>query len=314
MRAKEFYTEDAKIKSMVLRSLGKMPDDSPIFNDVYKQIINKPLGGRMERYIQNRGDADAIKAVKWLVTAIPTVGNAQEVKAFIGQFADPQFDPINTEALCPNKGMLQPASLESIVTDPFAKKLFAKIFAEFGGKVDAGPGEAALAILSPNITYGSPGDIVVNGKKVEVKAARGAKGQAGRIWDTPINQKPMLQILAKIGMTGFNVLDGEQPFPEPSLEKAFITTACTEWFGKPIPAIIKAFGKPGFKNIWQATMFDVYKEHGRWEGCLALGNKTYQYVVNGAEFAVAMKKSQQGALCRASAKQARELAPQILIM
>jgi hypothetical protein len=314
MRAQEFFTEDAKIKSIVIRSLGKMPDDSPIFNDVYKQIVNKPLGGRMERYIQNRGDADAIKAVKWLVTAIPTLGTVEEVKTFMEQFADPQFDPIDTEELCPDQGMTQPKSLESIVKDPFAKKLFAKIFAEFGGKVDAGPGEAALAILSPNITYGSPGDIVVNSKKVEVKAARGPRGQAGRIWDTPVNQKPMLQILAQIGMSGFNVLDGEQPFPEASLAKIFITTACTEWFGKPISNIIKSFGKVGFKNIWQAEVFDTYKEHGGWNGCLALGNKTYQYIVSGTQFAQSMKKSQQGSLCRASAKQSRELAPQILIM
>ena len=57
---------------MVVRSLSKMPDDDPIFNDVYKRIVNQPLGNRLERYIQNRGDQDALRAVKWLATAIPT--------------------------------------------------------------------------------------------------------------------------------------------------------------------------------------------------------------------------------------------------
>lgn len=312
MRANEFLTEDPRIKSMVIRSLGKMPDDSPIFNDVYKQIVNKPLGNRLERYIQNRGDADAIRAVKWLVNAIPTVGNAQEVKEFIGKFVDPKFDPINVEALAPDRAMTGPANLASIVVDPFAKKLFDKIFQEFSGKVDAGPGEAALAILSPNITYGSPGDIVINGKKVEVKASRGS-GKAGRIWDMPINQKPMLDILAKIQMTNFNVLDGEQPFPEPTLAKPFITAACEAWFGQPMGPIIKSFGRPGFKNLWQASVFTTYKDHGNWDGLLALGVKTYQYINDGVEFAMYMKKANQGALCRANAKQSRELAPQVFI-
>jgi hypothetical protein len=312
MRANEFLVEDPKIKSMVLRSLGKMPDDSPIFNDVYKQIVNKPLGNRLETYIRNRGDADAIRAVKWLVNAIPTVGNAQEVKEFISKFADPAFDPIDVEALAPEKAMSSPANLASIVIDPFAKGLFDKIFQEFGGKVDAGPGEAALAILSPNITYGSPGDIVINGKKVEVKASRGS-GKAGRIWDMPINQKPMLEILAKIQMSNFNVLDGEQPFPEPTLAKPFITAACEAWFGDPIAPIIKSFGQSGFKNIWQSYVFEVYKSHGKWDGLLALGVKTFQYINNGTEFAMYMKKANQGSICRANAKQSRELAPQVFI-
>jgi len=312
MRANEFLTEDPKIKSMVVRSLNKMPDDDPIFNDVYKRIVNEPLGNRLEKYIKNRGDADAIKAVKWLVTSIPTLGSAPEVKEFIGKFVDPQFDPINTEALAPEQGMGGPATLDSIVVDPFAKKLFNKIFQEFSGKGDAGPGEAALAILSPNVTYGSPGDIVINGKKVEVKASRGS-GKAGRIWDMPLNQKPMLQILAKMNMSAFSVLDGEQPFPEPTLAKPFIEAACECWFGGPIPAIVKSFGRPGFRNLWQATVFDVYKEHGQWDGLLALGVKTYQYIITGQEFANNMKKANQGTICRANAKQSRELAPQVFI-
>lgn len=312
MRANEFLVEDPRIKSMVVRSLSKMPDDDPIFNDVYKRIVNQPLGNRLERYIQNRGDQDALRAVKWLVTAIPTLGTAPEVKEFIGKFVDPKFDPINTEALAPEQGMSGPASLESIVEDPFAKKLFNKIFQEFAGKGDAGPGEAALAILSPNITYGSPGDIVINGKKVEVKASRGS-GKAGRIWDMPLNQKPMLEILAQLKMSAFSVLDGEQPFPEPTLAKPFITAACEAWFGQPLSPVIKAFGRPGFKNIWQATVFTVYKEHGKWDGLLALGVKTYQYINDGVEFATNMKKANHGTICRANAKQSRELAPQVFI-
>ena len=85
MRAFEIITEDAKTKSMVMRSLNKLPDDAPIFQNVYKQIIGEPLGNRLGNYINTRGDQDAINAAKWLVAAIPTLGNAQEVKDFIPQ-------------------------------------------------------------------------------------------------------------------------------------------------------------------------------------------------------------------------------------
>lgn len=313
MRAFEIIAEDAATKRMVLKTLGKLPDENPIFPQVYKQIVGEPLGNRLSNYINNRGDQDAIKAAKWLVSAIPTLGDAKEVKEFIGKFSNPEWDPINSKALIPSGGMSQPAEILSIVQDPFAKKLFEKIFHEFQGKGDAGPGEAALAILSPNITYGSPGDISVFGTKVEVKASRSAKGSAGRIWDMPVNQKPMLDVLAKINVAAFSVLDGEKPFPDPKLAPAFIKAACQGWFGKSIPAIEKSFGKPGFAAAWQAQVFDTYKEHGGWSGVLALGLNTYQYVETGQQFAANMKKANHGSIVRASEKQPRALAPQIFI-
>jgi hypothetical protein len=313
MRAFEIITEDERLKRTVIRSLSKLPDDATIFPQVYKQIIGEPLGNRLSNYINARQDQDAIKASKWLVQAIPTLGNATEVKEFISKFADSKFDPIDTKKLIPSGGMDSPAELMSIVRDPFAKKLFEKIFHEFSGKSDAGPGEAALAILSPNITYASPGDISVNGAKIEVKASRSASGKAGRIWDTPINQKPMLEIIKQINLTSFSVLAGEQPFPDPSLSKNFIKTACEAWFGKSIPEIENSFGKSGFRDIWQKYVFDTYKTESGWTGMLALGLTSYQYVETGDQFANNMKKSSHGMICKAGEKQTRGLAPQVFI-
>jgi len=312
MRSFEFLYENPQLKRQVVRTLTKLPDENPIFQDVYKKIVGTPLANRIDAYINNRQDQDAIRAMKWLVNAIPTVGNAAEVKEFLSKFKDPNYDFVNTKALAPANGMSSPGDIGALVNDPFAKKLFDKIFQEFSGKGDAGPGEAALAILSPNITYGSPGDIVVNGRKIEVKASRGS-GKAGRIWDSPIDQKPMIAILKPLGISNFSVLDGTQPFPEPSLSKQFIQTACILWFGAKVPAIEKTFGTAAFKEAWQSRVFDTYKSEGGWEGMLALGVKTYQYIINGQEFATSMKKSNQGTLCRPAAKQSRELAPQVFI-
>jgi hypothetical protein len=313
MRAFEIITEDAQTKRMVIKTLSKMSDDASIFPQVYKQIVGEPLGNRITNYINSRGDQDAIKAAKWLVQAIPTLGDAKEVKEFIGKFSNPEFDPINTKALIPSGGMQQPAEVLSVVTDGFAKKLFEKIFQEFSGKTDAGPGEAAFAILSPNITYTSPGDISVNGVKVEVKASRKPKGDAGRVWDMPVNQRPAIEVLKSLNLASFTVLDGEQPFPEPELAEQFITSVCDGWFGKVYPDIVKSFGKPGFKDIWQTHVFDAYKEHGGWSGVLAVGLTTFQYVETGEQFAKFMKKSKQGSLINAAEKQSRGLAPQISI-
>jgi hypothetical protein len=316
MRAYEFLIEDPQLKSQVIRSLNKMPDENPIFQDVYKKIVGTPLANRVDAYINNRQDQDAIKAMKWLVSAIPTVGNSKEVKEFLSKFKDPEFDFIKTKALIPSSGMTAPASIEALVTDPFAKKLFDKIFQEYSGKGDAGPGEAALAILSPNITYSSPGDISVHGVKVEVKASK-ASGRAGRIWDMPVNQKPMIQLLADHGnQTGkFSVLDGttNQSFQDPAIASQFINVACQSWFGGSVPKIEKTFGTSAFKDAWQSHMFDVYKEHGNWTGMLALGVTTYQYIVSGEEFAKNMKKSFQGYICNAAEKQSRALAPQVFV-
>jgi hypothetical protein len=312
MRAFELLNENPQLKRQVVKTLSKLPDENPIFQDVYKKIVGTPLASRIDAYINNRKDRDAIAAMKWLVNAIPTVGNAAEVKEFLSKFKDPEYDFVNTKALVPPSGMSGPSDIGALVADPFAKKLFDKIFQEFSGKGDAGPGEAALAILSPNITYGAPGDIVVNGRKVEVKASRGS-GKAGRIWDMPIDQKPMIAILGPLGISNFSVLDGTQPFPAPDLSKKFIRAACIGWFGGSVPTIEKAFGTAAFKEVWQAHVFDTYKSHGQWEGMLALGVKTYQYIISGQEFATTMKKSNQGTICRPAAKQSRELAPQVFI-
>lgn len=317
MRFREFLKEDPQTKTRVIRGLNKLPDDNPIFSDVYKMIISSPLSARMDAYINNRGDKDAIAAMKWLLTAIPTIGTSAEVKDFLGKFKDPNVEFINIKAMVPASGMDTPAAIADLVTDPFASKLFNKIFHEFAGKGDAGPGEAALAILSPNITYGQPGDIVIGSKtKVEVKAARSAAGKGGRIWDRPVHLEKSLKILAQAGMpTGFSVLDGTNPkaFADPKMAKAFIREACIAWFGNSIPEIEKAFGTPNFKSIWQAHMFDVYKAHGQWQGMLAIGVSTYQYIVSGEQFANNMAKAEQGTICQAGVKQSRQLAPQIRI-
>ena len=313
MRAFEIITEDAKQKSIVIRQLNKLPDDNPLFNEIYKDLIKTPLGNRITNFINARKDQDAISATQFLLKIIPQSGTSKEVKEFMQSFSDPEKEYVKIDNLIPSGGMQSPAPLGDLVDDPFAKKLFDKLFG-YKGKGDAGPGEAALAVMSPNITYGAPGDIVVSGKKIEVKASNNQGGAAGRIWDMPVHQPPMLKILEPLGIQSFSVMMGTNDFPgDDETKSAFIKAACEGWFGKERPEIEKVFGKKDFKDVWQAAVFDAYKEHAGWEGVLAIGLTSYQYVQTGEQFAKYMGKKNQGNLCRATEKQPRALAPQILI-
>jgi hypothetical protein len=207
MRAFEFLNEDPVMKQRVIRSLGKKPDEDPIFRQVYKVLVGEPISSRIKNYVQARGDKDALAAVNFLDKIIPTLGDANEVKQFLADFKKAEYDLIDIKQLCPAEGMTKVSQLADIVTNQFGKKLFDSIHDGYKGKNDAGPGEAALAILSPNITYaqgattdeyGRGGDIIVKGiGKVEVKG-----GAGGRLVSAQgIDQKGMTAALGSFQLT-----------------------------------------------------------------------------------------------------------------
>jgi hypothetical protein len=207
MRAYELLTEDPVLKQKVIRTLNKKSDDSPIFPQVYKVLVGEPISSRIKNYVQARGDKDALSAIEYLDKVIPTLGTADEVKKFLSDFKQSKYDFINIELLCPQSGMTKAMPLTSVVTNDFGKKLFNVISKDYKGKNDAGPGEAALAIMSPNITYaqgatvddyGRGGDIIVAGVgKVEVKG-----GEGGRLTATKnLDQKGMTIALGQFQWT-----------------------------------------------------------------------------------------------------------------
>lgn len=242
MRAFEFLSEDPIMKSRVLTRLQKTPDDSPIFPQVYKTLVGEPLTGRIRTYIEARGDADAQSAIDHLDKLIPTLGNTEEVKAFMSKFTkkpgqEKAYDFIKLDVAFPKDGMAAPSPLSNIVDDGFAKKLFDSLIGFKGKKNDAGPGEAAMAIMSPNITYaqgatveefGRGGDLIVAGVgKVEVKG-----GGGGRL--TPwkgIDQKGM-----KVALANFSFEKGETKKDQAAKLKYEKAVAKAQAAGTPPPA------------------------------------------------------------------------------
>ena len=259
MRAFEFLSEDPKMKSRVITRLQKTPDGSPIFPQVYKTLVGEPLTGRIRNYIEARGDADAQSAINHLDQIIPTLGNTEEVKAFMAKFTkkpgqETAYDFIKLKVAFPEKGMSAPALLSNVVDDGFAKKLFDKLV-EYKGKNDAGPGEAAMAIMSPNITYaqgatveeyGRGGDLIVAGVgKVEVKG-----GGGGRL--TPwkgIDQKGMTAALAN-----FSFEKGETKKDQAAKLKYEKAVAKAQATGQPAPPPLAAQAKKAMAGIRPAFM------------------------------------------------------------
>ena len=294
MRAFEILTEDPIIKQRVIRGLAKKPDDAPIFQQVYKVLVGEPLSGRIKKYIEARGDVDAAAAVAELDRLIPTLGSAEEVKAFINEFQkkDAKGRPlefVNNKLAFPAGGMTKAAQLSSLVVNPFAKKLFDSLIT-YKGKTDAGDGEAALAIMSPNITYaqgatteefGRGGDIIVNGVgKVEVK------GKGGRLVSVKsLEQSKMTKSLG--GWTGkkksITSTFLSSPLPLDFPKARFIKAACLAWFGEVRPELIAAVGTPGFRRLWLNAMYQGYKDYAGFAGILFLSQGSYQYTISGEQ-------------------------------
>lgn len=321
MRAFEILTEDPIIKQRVIRGLAKKPDDAPIFQQVYKVLVGEPLSGRIKKYIEARGDADAAAAVAELDRLIPTLGNADEVKAFIEEFQKKDakgraLDFVNTKLAFPPGGMTKGAPLSNLVVHPFAKKLFDSLIT-YKGKVDAGPGEAALAIMSPNITYaqgatteefGKGGDIIVNGVgKVEVKATEGRLVSV-----ISLEQSGMTKALA--GWTGprksITAVALSKPLPPDFPKARFMKAACLAWFGEVRQDIIAAAGTPAFKRIWLNAMYQGYKDYAGFAGILFLSHGSYQYTTSGEQIPDSYVVN-WGALYKPTAGQLREICPSI---
>lgn len=319
MRAKEFLSEDEKTKSIVLRYLQKKEADDPLFSDIYRLMAKGPMVPKLDSYILNRKDPDmqAEGAAAYLIKTIPTLADKAELRRFLNEL-NAGKDFIDIKKLMPRSGMNAPAPWASVLTNPVAIKLFEKIFLEFNGKKDAGPGEAAFAILSPSITYGEPGDIKVNGRLIEVKGSRSPTGAGGRMWGPyHVDQTQMIKLLPQLkgqpNPASLTVKEASRPFANPKIAKPFITAACNAWFGKPIPILINSFGTPAFEEAWLSTIYESYRERAGWDSAIFLGIQSYQYVNSGIQFATKVKKS-TGDVCRVGSKQTREMAPQIQLL
>ena len=124
-----------------------------------------------------------------------STGTMEEVEVFLQNYG--KFDYIDTDILkTPNKPQATDSWLQAQPGVPitFVKSLFNNLFPL---KPDRGPGEIALAFLSPRIKIEDKGDLNIDNVKTELKGQVGTKG--GRFTDSKQDFGiPNLQFLTKV--------------------------------------------------------------------------------------------------------------------
>ena len=311
--------EDEAIKNRVIRALNKRKAEDPIFDKVYKNIIGKQLDTRIQNYIASHKDADiGTSEMAFLVKEIPQLGKTNDVKNFVDKWNGGE-DFIDINELIPEDGMEQANQITNIVADGIPKALFmslAKNQSQFT-KSDAGPAEGALAIMSKDISYAKTGgDLIIQGKKIEVKSGGRGRG-GGRIYNDKkqLDQKGMANILSKINYKGnVSVLQGagtgRVPLPNNFPAKQFATEMSKAFFGKVIPKVVSTFGTTNFRSIWNQAVYNDYKASAGHVGILIIGATTYQYIVNGKQL-LTVPQSNPGALYYPGSSQSRDLGIQV---
>jgi chorismate mutase len=311
--------EEEKIKQRVIRALNKKRADDPMFDKIYRTIIGKALGTRIENYIAAHQDTDiGTEEMAFLVKEIPTLGTTQEVKNFVLAW-NKGNDFINTQELIPTEGMTEPKPLISVVGEGLPQKLFQTLTRQNFSKSDGGPGEAALAIMSPVIKYtGSTtgGDVIIDKKRIEVKGGgKSASSGGGRVIDDKWkpNWGPTTAVLQKAGFKGnISVLRATKPFPPNFPKEDFIKETCLNWFGQEVKSLIDTFGTPQFRLEWNKVIFNSYKAKAKHEGILIIGRENYQYIVNGEQLANTRQTS-KGTIYYPASNQTRDLGIQVSI-
>lgn len=193
MRYKEFITEKPnrdQLKKMQ-RIYSKMEQNPAVIDELWNTIsmkIQDEEGNLHDRILaalqpeNTKPENDQTFAntfIEAFVSAIEkTEGTVEEKIQFANTLGS--VDHIDTKAL------LQPLSGWSdwLVGTPFAQRLFDTMFNLPAFRTDnKGPGEVALALLSPKITLSkTKGDIIVDGTPIELKGGKTSSG--GRLSPT----------------------------------------------------------------------------------------------------------------------------------
>ena len=302
-------------KKRVLAQLAKKAEDDPIFQKIYKDmIVGTPVQTRIEDYIMARKDRDAINNIAYLVKQIPSLtSKISELKSFLAQMRNPKHDFIELKSLVPKGGMTAPSELINVVSDPLAKELFSRMEKDLvGAKLikgdksvsDAGPGEGALAILSPNITFAPDeapgeqgGDIRIKGSKIEVK------GYNGVLRGVPVDQSGVVKFLNtqkgkfKLNTRGQTIRANDMAIPKGTQfrgggslredfdSEGFIDAVTQAWFGTTDNNLKGSLHTPNFMNAWYDANYNFYANEAGHSGILFLSNKSgrFAFCKNGAQ-------------------------------
>ena len=173
----------AEVRDQIEQKIGQIPDETDL-RDILKFTNRYSIKKDVFSFADARKYKDIVS--KTLLRALADADIAEdEVKDFLYVLSGPGI--LNHELLLtPGK----PHSFESIIDSEFRgifDKIKVDLYRDISGKIgeqgDVGKGEYLLDIMSPQVNRrGAPGDLDVNGTKVELKAGEnGRLGPAGSI-------------------------------------------------------------------------------------------------------------------------------------
>ena len=279
-------------------------------DDIEGAIKNMPkyadaLKKRIKQYILNRKDKDMIEYMELVTGLIFNMeSNPQKLKQWLTKLNNPRNNFIDPNKLLPKNGQPELQDLSTIVNDPYTLEIMKELRnLKPQGRSDAGPYEAAVAILATAITFardgeeGVGGDIYFGKRKIEVKTKGGPLYPVGK---TSPKMEYITKFLAKTKFKAPNRAKGakgqlmsvdaftrmlsqkDDKFKKFPFEN-FIRTVSNSWFGFESDRLVSGLKDPiSFKKAWAAEVFDFYKKTAGHEGVLYINSEgNFSYFVDG---------------------------------
>ena len=197
--------EDVSLKKDIV-DLVKSTDARPVLQRVLKILKAGDIEGRVTEILSK--DADAAKFVQRIAQVIDTIDAPVEEK---NEFLDKYPKGIaNTKALLSGN----PVSFRDFLGDnDFTIELFKILTTELTSQ-GVGPGEVAMAVMSPKISWSGRiaggGDIQIDGKSVELKTSVSSGGRWVNARKANMDPAGIKKAIAESEQAVLQKLSGEQ--------------------------------------------------------------------------------------------------------
>lgn len=175
MRAKEFLFENISQLKNKITDLVNSTRDEILLNKIYAVLNQDSLVGRLSTELESMPDREIQSFNEEIATAIiQSSGTYEEKIAFVEGLSKGFID---VEKMTDGNrhhfaDILKPTNKVPL---KFLFDMFNSL-KNLGSRVKKGPGEFAIAIMSPKVSIFGGGDLKIDGKNVEVKAGYGTIG------------------------------------------------------------------------------------------------------------------------------------------
>jgi len=200
-----------ELRQAIQQRVEKIPDEGDLV-DILKYTKKYTLKKDVEKFTTLRNYKDLVSGVFLKSLADADLPDS-EIKKFLKK--------LSTDGILDEKKLLSPGQVH--VTNDIIDNAYEKIFnlikmpvyADISGKIgemgDVGKGEYLLDILSPSVNRrGAPGDLDVNGTKIELKA-----GENGRIG--PAGSQSLAGRFQREFVPVIKKLVPNKPIPDPTV-------------------------------------------------------------------------------------------------